>query len=515
MQTTPPRIVPWRGLLAVAGLALALLLFGALRDTFDPLRRSEAARLAEQRAAVDQQLTTVDVFVAAFWRLALPALGLGLAGAGAYVGLVIIWRRWGDHRYIEAFHVTQLARVQHQPELPQLQTLTVQAPPRPARELPAIEEAPPAPQLPSPIPSFGELLDQGTIGPNRPLILGFDVTTGQAIEGSWQSLYTAGIGGLQGSGKTWAAVYLLCQSALMGGKLIIADPHAGDDESLAARCAPLRSAMLCDVASDERDILAALKLADSKLQGRKSGQIAGRWPIVLAVDEWLALRRGTLADELPPLVEGFSTEGRKLGCFALLLAQRWNVSVIGEFRNTLASSYVYRMRPAEVRMMTGLLGDEVPSDTLSLAPGECYLLDTRGDCRKIVIPHMTPADVERVGQLLDQVNRPAQRPIGFRLPATQPLPTTPAAASPVPLTEAVPKPFRSGNEAAAEAASTAPQSYKSLSPEAARVYAAWRAGKDVTELAKEANNGSTSGDGYKKALRQINDLLRQATPEEA
>jgi hypothetical protein len=36
----------------------------------------------------------------------------------------------------------------------------------------------------------------------------------------------------------------------------------------------------------------------------------------------------------------------------------------------------------------------------------------------------------------------------------------------------------------------------------------------VTELAKEENGGSTSGDNYKKALRRVNDLLREATGRE-
>src|SRR5439155_15228343 len=129
------------------------------------------------------------------------------------------------------------------------------------------------------------------------------------------------LGGLQGSGKTWGAAFLLAQSALNGAQLVICDPHAGDDESLAARVSPLAPAFVCDIAEDDRAILAALKLADDTLQRRKRGD-KDRRPLIVAIDEWSALRRGQIAEVLPALVEDFSTEGRKLNCHVMLLGQR-------------------------------------------------------------------------------------------------------------------------------------------------------------------------------------------------
>ena len=49
----------------------------------------------------------------------------------------------------------------------------------------------PTPELastPPNVPTFGQLLDSGKIGPNRPLILGYDAQTGAAIEGTWEKL---------------------------------------------------------------------------------------------------------------------------------------------------------------------------------------------------------------------------------------------------------------------------------------------------------------------------------------
>lgn len=504
------RPMPWRAALAVAGLALMLLLFLVARDTFDPLRRSEAQRQAEQAAQLDQQLSTVDLFVAAFLRIAVPGLALaGLVSAG-YIGLALAYNRWARLETIKADKVIALEQARAQRFPAGLQSLSYHDSSRPqAIEPPPLIE-PPA--LTSPIPTFGQLLDQGRIGQGRPLLLGYDASTGAPIEGSWESLYTAGIGGLQGSGKTWAAVFLLAQSALQGAKFIICDPHAHDSESLAARLAPLRAALLCDVASDDRSILAALKLADSKLQGRKAGTIAGRWPIVVAIDEFLALRRGKLADALPPLIEGLSTEGRKLGCYALLLAQRWDKTAIGDFRNTLASSFVYRMRPAEARMLTGMQGESVPDDTLTLAPGECYLLDTRGDCRKVIIPQMAPADIARVGELLAEINRPAQRPIGFSLPKTAPLPVPLPAITPAASVEGA---ARRGNEGAPDRApSTAAQCSGRGTPEQARALALYQGGMGVHEVVKEVW-GIKGGSAYQLRAAELHELIRQAMKDEA
>jgi len=505
MQTTPPRTVPWRGLLAVLALALTLALALALRDTFDPLRRSEAQRLAEQRADLDVQLASVDVFVAALWRLSLPALGLGLLGAASYVGLVIAWRRWGDHRYIEAYHVTQLTRAQHAPQLPALASLSYHDSSRPTIAPPApVEELPP--QLASPIPSFAELLDQGTIGPNRPLILGFDAATGQAIVGSWDSLYSCGIGALQGAGKSWLAAFLLCQSALQGGKLIVCDPHAGDDESLATRITALSSVFLCDVASDDREILAALQLAKDKLDRRKAGHTA-RWPIIIVVDEWTSLLRGSAGAALPGLALDVAEQGRKYNINALLAAQGWTKARAGgDIRNRLTSHYVLRQRSDEARYQLDMA---VPDDMRTLPDATGYLLAVRGDLRKIVIPQMTTADIEQVGAMLATTQR-AARPLGFQLPKTVPL--VPSAQRPT-----APLPDSSGTAAGQQrdssphVLSTAP-----VSPEAARAVALFLGGQDIPAIVQQLRgiDPSKGGRAYRDAAKEIQSLLRRAMHQE-
>jgi len=149
-----------------------------------------------------------------------------------------------------------------------------------------------AAQATAPIPTFAELLARGQVGRDAPLLLGFDAASAEAMTGSWQQLFSTGLGGLQGSGKTWTVVCLLMQNALCGGRMVICDPHAGhEEESLAARVAPLHPAFLCDIASSDAEVLDALKLANDELQRRKQGH-PDRTPLIVAIDEWGSLRRG-------------------------------------------------------------------------------------------------------------------------------------------------------------------------------------------------------------------------------
>lgn len=351
--------------------------------------------------------------------------------------------------------------------------------------------------LPAPaaavVPSFAQLLEGGRIGPDadgraQTLILGYG--EGGAIEGTWRDLYSSAAGGLQGSGKTWGTAFLLAQSAAAGAQLVICDPQAGDAESLANRVAPLRSAMLCDIADDDRTIGQALDLAYDVLDRRDKGD-SDRRPVIVAIDEWLSLRRGKLADRLPELVEAFSTRGRKMNVHCMLLTQRADKDAIGDFRNTLASSYIYRMRPDEARMLTGLRAAQLPPDVLQLEPGECYLLDTRGQLRKVRIPHCAPADVERVaaqlgGYQVATTMATTARPFGFRPNADR-------------------KPVGSQMVATAEQATSA-----SVSPEAARAAQLFMSGLDPAEIVLQLRNiRSSEGRRYQVALAEVLELIRQ------
>ena len=364
----------------------------------------------------------------------------------------------------------------------------------------ALEQLQLAAPAPASVPSFANLLDGGRIGPDADgrqqlLVLGYGEDG--AVEGDWRSLYSSAAGGLQGSGKTWGTAFLLAQSAAAGAQLVICDPQAGDVESLANRVAPLRPAMLCDIADDDRTIGQALDLAYDILDRRDKGD-SDRRPVIVAIDEWLSLRRGKLADRLPELVEAFATRGRKMNVHCMLLTQRADKDAIGDFRNTLASSYIYRMRPDEARMLTGLRAAQLPPDVLQLEPGECYLLDTRGQLRKVRIPFCTPADLERVGAMLGgKASGAAVKPaFGFR----------PAGAARNPAETQMKPGF--------ESRETSPASAGGLDPQSARILALFAQGLSVGEIVK-AIWGEISGPKYNQARATVEQAIRQAVARAA
>ncbi len=481
------RTIPWRAILLVATLALTVVLVITLRNLLDPQARAHAAEVAET-------LQPVDVVAGALWRLIPPVLLV----AAAATGLAIAWRRYGLKESVGAHYLVEAQRAQQTPLPSSVRTVHVHTSQLPLSRQPV---APPLLTAQAPdvceivVPSFRELLEGGLVGVDNegrqhPLILGYGEHG--PITGGWKSLYSSGLGGLQGSGKTWTAAFLLAQSAINGAQLVICDPHAGDEESLAARVQPLAPAFLCDIADDERSILQALKLADEELQRRKDGD-PNRRPLIVAVDEWTSLRRGELAEQLPRFVEDFSTEGRKLNIHIMLLGQRWDKESVGPFRNTLASSYVHRMRADEARMMTGLRASALPDDTLQLEPGAAYLVDTRGTLHRVQIPLMRPEDVARVGDRLRNGMAEPRRPIGFPIPSRQ---------------------SQNSHEVAKESPAendgySASQSLESLSPEAARIVALFLEGKDAGAIVTELT-GMTSKNGkpYLTKLAEVQAVIR-------
>ncbi|HEU4329416.1 MAG TPA: hypothetical protein VFS21_40135 [Roseiflexaceae bacterium] len=552
----PTIVLPPQTTTVLTTLVLTGAVFGVLilaRDTFDPLARQARALELAQHQTLVHQAAPAAVIAAALWQLIPPIL---LLGAGLLL-FAVAWRRWV------------------QPLPPRQELISVVAAPapttvitQPAEAIPAQIAAPAAPAAPTALsstassssttsappaldhvarelPTFRQLLEAGEIGPRpdgrkQPILLGLDAATGAPITGTWRELYSAGLGGLQGSGKTWTAATLLAQSALNGARLIIADPHAGDAESLAQRCAPLAPALLCDIAEDDRAILRALELAQDELERRKTGKSAERWPLIIAIDEWTALRRGELGERLPEIVESIATEGRKLEIHALLLAQRWDKESAGGFRNTLSAAYIHRMRPAEARMLTGLPASYLPADVLQLAPGSAYLLSTRGELRRVVTPLTTPADLAAVGARLQAASAPAagvpvgearagrlnwivslmddypeesshtqaeRRPLGFRPPAIEPAataetqkPTTPADSSL--------KPTRNPDETQVRNPENLIGTAQELPAETARVLALFREEKSIGEIVK-AIYGDVSGPRYNRLRDEVEAMIRR------
>ncbi|MGH8929703.1 MAG: helicase HerA domain-containing protein, partial [Egibacteraceae bacterium] len=248
-------------------------------------------------------------------------------------------------------------------------------------------------------PTWAELVARGEIGPGRPLYLGR--APDKPLTGSWKSVYSAGIGGLTGSGKSWTAVSLILQALGEGARVYVIDPHDGDPESLGSRLRPVEH-LLARAGRQRpgrhprgpRGCRTRADAADPRLPGPNPG--AGR---DRRAHRAPARRAG---DVISRVIEAVNQEGRKLLLTCLLLGQSWSVRRTGssDVRGTLTSAFVHRMPGATARQLTNLRAEELPRDTMQLAPGECYVVTTTGEITHVVTPRLTLADVTAFAALL-------------------------------------------------------------------------------------------------------------------
>lgn len=419
----------------------------------------------------------------------------GAVVVAAYIGLLALYNRyarWAAVQHDKAIHLAHAQRA-----LPAgVQSVAWHDSSRPALPPPAASEVIDVSlaAAPTTIPTFAQLLDQGRVGPGQPLILGFDAATSEAITGDWNSLYSCGIGALQGAGKTWLAAFLLAQSAAQGGRMIVCDLDAGDPESLATRIAALSPAYMCDVASTPEAILSAWKLAHDKMQ-RRATDVAARWPIIIACDEWTSLLGGPHGDEIAEIAVRIGQHGRKFNVNAVLCAQGWTLDTAGRIRNRLTSHYVMRQRPDEARYQLGLYARQIPLDIPFLPDATAYLFRPRvAGLPRVVIPQMTTADLVRVGALIEREAAVAGRPFGL-MPASRPLPVMTAET-----------PGKPEGSAPAEAASTPAQSRQTVSGEALRAAALFRQNMSEKAIVKELR-GVEGGRNYDAAREEVRRLI--------
>jgi len=148
------------------------------------------------------------------------------------------------------------------------------------------------------------------------------------------------------------------------------------------------------VASDPADIRRLLGKVRAEL-ARRAGGGTDRQLWLLVVDEYTALQRGELGEEITATIEAVTQEGRKLAVICLLLGQRWSAtrSGGGDLRNTLTNAFVHRMRPEDARMLTGMRADQLLRDTAAAGAGRVLRAHDVGRFTRVVTPRLTDADV--------------------------------------------------------------------------------------------------------------------------
>lgn len=344
------------------------------------------------------------------------------------------------------------------------------------------------------VPPFADLLARGRVGRGNPLVLGYDVTSGAELAGSWLDLYSTAVGGMSGTGKTTTQRFLACQTALQGAKFAIIDPHAdAGDESLAATLRPLSSAFLCEPASDDKSIRETVRLVADMGRRRVQGKDDDTTPIILWADETTALLgRSSVGGELAELLERVAQEYRKRHIFVCASGQIWTAArTTSELRDSFASVVCHRMKRSQARM---LLPTEEAEQAERLEIGRAILWRTSGVTAKVAIPLTTAQDVATV----------ASRLATHRLPPMPPSSHFVAGVKP----ESMPGSSQSVAETVAE-----PERLHSAParPEAALIRQMFLDGADLAKIVLELRGiRSNEGSKYQRALVEVQALLRQS-----
>lgn len=237
--------------------------------------------------------------------------------------------------------------------------------------------------------NFQQLFEGGKL-PQKGFLVGYELNSGEPIVATWKNLYSALIGGQSGSGKSTLIRSLLAQAAMQRSRFVVVDPHYGaGEESLGKSLEPLRSLMLCDIASSNNEMVDALAYVEGIGRKRISGEDTDKTPVVLVVDETTGLlQRGAVADNLVKTLGFISQETRKVGIFAFCIGQNFTGKVMPtEVRNSFVSFISCRARRDVARVQSGSL--EFGHIAESLTPGQAVWMMPSGETHTLTVPNCT------------------------------------------------------------------------------------------------------------------------------
>lgn len=262
---------------------------------------------------------------------------------------------------------------------------------------------------PDALVTWSDLDQAGEIRSDGAIVIGWDMIEETLVRLDFKrDLGTIFFLGMSGAGKSTAAAAVAAQIAKRGGKLIICDPHGGEDsdgqredESLAAFLEGLTPAFLIPPSSTDREITSALTQAMSILQARIDGD-KDRSPVLVFVDEWTRLvlkDDGTMQDALTLI----GVEGRKYEVNACLFAQLGTKQECGPVRDVATSTFTFRTRADHARYAIGR-GTNV--DIRNYGDGQCYVQARRETFERVQMPLVTAQDLVAVGQTLGATDLP-------------------------------------------------------------------------------------------------------------
>lgn len=248
------------------------------------------------------------------------------------------------------------------------------------------------------IPSFSDMV-QG-LRPGDNMILGYDLETGEPIEGTFDSLYSSFLAGRSGSGKSSWLRGLILQSLVVypDSTFYILDPHSHHDESL-SKSLP-SSEHFTVLTEGAQGVKTGIHAFNRLLQHRlDSGIVAA--PAVFVCDELSFCSKQKYGQTLSILLERIANEGRKAKCYALLSSQDCRVKRSGDFRDMLSSSYTFQIKAKQAGYFLQDR-DEVEKVKQIHEKGVALLSPTDNESRLVKVP-FCPA----LSGTVNQIKKPA------------------------------------------------------------------------------------------------------------
>ena len=254
-------------------------------------------------------------------------------------------------------------------------------------------------------PTFQELLVHGEVARNKPMILCYQ--NGQPHFGSFLDIYSTGIAGESGSGKTTTQLFLIGSGLLCHqAKVYEIDPHFPHPKSLGAKTRPLWESGLIKKATWKDEILDVVQEVEMILERRLKQEDTDETPVLLIIDEIAMLSRTSFFTPIAHCMERIAQEGRKCHIFEMLSSQVWLAEIIGKnsaLRDSLTSAYVHKIKPKQANL---LLQNKDATDLVKQIrkPGKvvfCPVFDPPTLCD---IPLTTEEDMQTVARMLSGEN---------------------------------------------------------------------------------------------------------------
>jgi len=274
------------------------------------------------------------------------------------------------------------------------------------------------------IPTFGELLDQGEIGPwQRDILFCYEILIDEVskhitgispIRGAIGTQHTQLIVAGSQSGKTTYMSSNMAQAAAVGTVFYLIDPHlAHPEKSIAARMAAYADRFIMPPAATHADIKRLLQHAmavrDARIQGKPTPFDGSH--IMVVIDEVPALMAYQRSQdkairqlylELALLMQSLGSQTAKFGMTGLFASQFATKEALGEidFRDACMSQLIMRLHPTQAQAMR-ILGTEAVREIPKFPKGHGYLLlADAGDTRRVASGDVAIADLSRLAAQL-------------------------------------------------------------------------------------------------------------------